>query len=199
MFKGFFKNPDYSMLEKENAFSNKDILEIFNFINSKLHYDQNVGNKFERDASEIVESGSYNGCSDYATVFEALSRELGIPTVHLLAAQSEWIKELNTGEFNSYMGHHFCECFISGKWMLVDPLNNTIEENYDKSNFNISTKRGTKYYVYAKCNDIFQIEDSLPKEKNGLRAHNKLMKELFTDFDLDKLKSTPNIDDNLTI
>lgn len=180
IFKGFFLTPDYGKLENTNNFTLKDIHDIFDMIDSQITYDKNQPGKFERNAKQILNSAKYNGCSDYATVFEYFARQKGIPTVHLLTAQNKWIREFKLkGHTTDHFGHHFCECYISGKWILVDPLNHLTVENYDNKSSIISAGNGTAYTVYAKCFDIFEIEPYLPLGKSGTQKHNRLMDELF--------------------
>lgn len=196
VFKGYFTNPDYSKLENNNNYTSEDIKDIFDYIDSTLKHKRDVGAKFERNAQEIISSGSYNGCSDFAIVFEDYARQKGIPTVHLVTSSINWIKDLNNNiPTNGYIGHHFCECYISNKWILVDPINKKIHENYDKDNFIINPDERTNYYVYAKCHTIDELipsmKELIPEQPNMIKYHNKLMKTLFTNFDLNKLsKST---------
>lgn len=202
IFSDFFKNPDYSNIENKNKFSIQYLQELLNLIHSKLKVDKQFENdrKFARTADEIVQSEICNGCCDFALVFDKFARELGIPTVHILSAKAEWIKEMQKGKNKGYSGHHFCECYINNKWILVDPANNSIITKYDKNNLKLTMSDKTEYYVYAKCRDVFEIDDAMQKElgdnevgQSKLKMHNKLMKKLFYDFDIDKSKNI-NID-----
>lgn len=197
MFKNFFENPNYKLLENENKFTKENVFDVFNMINKKISRNPDIGEKFARSATQIVESGTYNGCAEYATVFENFSRALGIPTVHVLTANHKWIKAFKNGERIVHSGHHFCECYLSGKWYLIDPIHNKIYDTYNKEDFNITTNRGSKYYVYAKCNEIFELDSllnaSFPNVKDMVGKHNNLMDALFKDFDMEKLKESEEL------
>lgn len=192
VFKGYFTNPDYSKLENDNNFTSDDIQDILEYVDSTLKHKRDVGAKFERNAQEIISSSSYNGCCDFAIVFEDYARKKGIPTVHLVTSSINWIKDLNNNiPTRGFYGHHFCECYISNKWVLVDPIHKKLYKNYDKENFVINPDEKTNYYVYAKCHTIDELipsmKELIPKQPNMIKYHNKLMEILFTDFDLNKL------------
>ena len=102
-----------------------------------------INNQFSRSAQEIFESKFATGCTDFAYVFASLARQMGIPTTILQTAQKEWTNKLinNIGDFKKHYGHTFCECFVNGKWILVDPTTKNIDWKYDESNsFKIRTE-----------------------------------------------------------
>ena len=200
MFNGFFKNIDYEKLDKkeflkpgEQTGTNEKIKKIANSIygdnNSVssvigiIYWIKNYFGcskedkdklKFNKTASEILENG-YTGCSDFALLFETIAREKQIPTIHVQTAKKIYVQRLQEGEATVTEGHHFCECFINGKWILVDPINERILLDYDKNDFNIG-----KYYVFSKSTDIFETGIRCIKENNHK------IEELFSDFDMKK-------------
>ncbi len=193
MFLGFLKNADYSNpsvwlkqgKQTQFIFSNKelinlkeelkeinvdkDLFKIIAYMNFKKKYSsQGNFNKFSRTAKEIFASGIYMGCSDYALVFETITRQLGIPTVHVQLADLDWIEDLNNGKNEGVRGHHVCECFIGNKWVCVDVSANKINGVYDKNNFNIGNR-----ICFAKSLDIFETGIY------SLKENNDIMKKLF--------------------
>ncbi len=72
-------------------------------------------------------------------------------------------------------GHHFCECFVNGNWILVDATNRRILEQYDPFDLNLG-----KYYAYAKSTDIFETGI------HSIRENNDKIIELFREFDQSK-------------
>lgn len=187
MFLGFFKNADYSNPEvflREGAQTkfifnscelanfkdecgdiktDKDLFKIIKFIESKRcanlskNYDQ-----FSRTAKEIFNSGEYTGCTDFAIVFETITRQLGIPTVHVQLADLDWINELNQGSAGGLIrGHHACECYINNKWVYVDVAGGKIYGIYDKNNLKIDNR-----ICFAKSLDVFETGIHTLKENN---------------------------------
>ena len=176
MFRGFFENIDYDKISEkkflesgkqtepsskikrvaESIVGNNDttipIIRIIEWIKQNLDY-KNVGEiKFKRTASEILESGIYTGCSDFALLFEAISREKGIPTIHIQTAKKKIVEDLQKSKDIEVRGHHCCECFVNNRWILVDPSKESILQNYDNNDFNLG-----QYYVFSKSTDIFEI------------------------------------------
>ncbi len=71
----------------------------------------------KRNASQIISSQRFNGCSDYGIVFAVLSREAGIPTRYI-----ETIEESNLKSKNKFVdGHVFFDVFVNGEWKIYEP------------------------------------------------------------------------------
>lgn len=196
MFNGFFCNINYTeeikqefLRNGEQTLSDEKISNIANkiqgtsdstiVINRILYWMQNNlkrkndnSIKFARTASQIMNSGIYTGCSDFALLFESIAREKGIPTIHLQTARKRFVEDLQNNIQTPTKGHHFCECCINNKWILIDPLGNKILEDYDNTDFNLG-----QYYVFSKSTDVFETGIKNIKENNNL------IKKLFFEFD----------------
>lgn len=121
----------------------EDCLLAFVHEKIKMSEDQNFikANKYSRTAGEIFKNGVSTGCTDFAYVFATLCRQLNIPTTLLQTAQKEWVnKYVNqlasddpNKDYRMHHGHSFCECYIHGKWVLVDPTSCIIDWKYDST------------------------------------------------------------------
>ena len=211
MFKGFFENIDYDKIsEKEFLKSGKQtepsssikkiagsivgnnnttisIIRIIAWIKQNLDY-KNVGEiKFKRTASEILESGIYTGCSDFALLFETITREKGIPTIHIQTAKKKFVEDLQKSKDIEVRGHHFCECFVNNSWILVDPSRESILQDYDNNDFNLG-----QYYVFSKSTDIFETGIT------NVTDNNQIIKKLFSDFDLERFHPANSIEQGIS-
>jgi transglutaminase-like putative cysteine protease len=198
VFKGFFKNPDYSdpavfLYSGTQTAMSPDLEKLAKGINDKRDFSTLVqiydavrtipfsetGDKFALTADEITRRG-LTGCTDYGLVFAALARYKGIPTVFLQSARVDWVEDLQAE--NSLAGwargHILVEVFIDGEWYLVDSTAGKIYLDYDKTNFSIDDG----YYVFSKSIEVWDagIEDG---ERNRT-----VMWQLFRNFDLGKYK-----------
>lgn len=171
IFPGLLKNIDYNnLIVNENSFDVNELWKIIDFIHENYTYNSELPGKFEREFYDIYTSQVINGCCDAAILFENIARGRGIATIHVLTAMNKWID----GDVTGHFGHHFCECYISGKWVLVDPMNKEIYEEYNNTKMHINAK-DAGYTVYAKCHDLSELESVLPEGKNGVQRHNGLM------------------------
>ena len=130
-------------------------------------------NKFQRTAKEIWESGRATGCTDYATIFCTLARQLGYSCALLHTAEHNWLQKLKNGERLDYhTGHSFCECYYNNHWVLVDPTCNEITENYNpqKLELNYLVGDSSTFVPYFRGLDLCQ--------KQTLRQHNDTMDEM---------------------
>ena len=109
--------------------------------------------KFKRTASQIVEDGYRNGCSDSSTLFTAIARAKGIPTMQIVSFDKEKVKD----------GHFFAGVFSKedNSWYLIDPDKDSAKsvsdveyEKLDLENRNLLRGR----YAYAYVNDFREIE-----------------------------------------
>lgn len=211
MFRGFFENIDYDKIsEKEFLESGKQtkpsssikriagciagnnnttiqIIRIIEWIKQNLDY-KNVGEiKFKRTASEILESGIYTGCSDFALLFETITREKGIPTIHIQTAKKKFVEDLQKSKDIEVRGHHFCECFVNNRWILVDPSRGSVLQNYDNNDFNLG-----QYYIFSKSTDIFETGIS------NVTDNNQMIKRLFSGFDLERFHPANSIEQEIS-
>ena len=60
-----------------------------------------------------------------------LLQSLTNPTIHLQTVRKKFVEDMQNNIQTPTKGHHFCECFIDNKWILVDPLGNKILKNYN--------------------------------------------------------------------
>ncbi len=196
MFNGFFNNIDYTEdieeflksgqqtlvdekiakvannIQGENS-STIVINRILYWMQNNLKYENNNNVKFTRTASQIMNSGTYTGCSDFALLFETIAREKGIPTIHLQTVRKRFVEDMQNNIQTPTKGHHFCESFIDNQWILVDPLGNKIFKAYNNQDFNLG-----EYYVFSKSTDIFETGIKSVKENNSV------IKDLFLGYDI---------------
>lgn len=152
------------------------VQSLMNWICSKVKYASGdkeyiCNNQFNRSAKEVFESEKTVGCTDYAILFATFARQIGIPTSFLHTVSVKWLEKLKNGEeIEKYKGHSFCECFIDGEWMLVDPTNKRIvgEYNPEKIELNYLIGGENEFIPYFRGLDLGQ--------KCGLREHNRMMK-----------------------
>ena len=118
------------------SFGNKDLDLVFEILqwvqkNIKDTDSAEFKNSFfrKRSANEIIESKVATGCTDYALVFIALARARKIPTVYVEAIRRKW---LDMGDEKYIEGHIFAECFVDGKWYIVNPEEGTIQIFYQR-------------------------------------------------------------------
>ncbi|MCI8760758.1 MAG: transglutaminase domain-containing protein [Clostridia bacterium] len=187
MFNGFFKNIDYTEDIKEEFLKNGQqtlpndkisntanniqgdncsiivINRILYWMENNLKHENNNSIKFTRTASQIINSGIYTGCSDFALLFESIAREKKIPTIHLQTVRKKFVEDIQNNIQTPTKGHHFCECYINNKWILVDPLGNKILKNYNNQDFNLG-----EYYIFSKSTDIFETGIRSIKENNNV-------------------------------
>lgn len=154
VFKGLFKNPDYSNLElflQEDRLTkqteqvkmvagiindNKDILtlkEIYNLLRAIDNEHTAPEAIFEVSASKILSTPILGGCTTYATAFSTLCRAKGIPAVVVDSAKIEWIR--NGCSLHNVWGHFFVEVYIEDTWYLVDSTAGKLYKNYNRNNW----------------------------------------------------------------
>lgn len=152
-----------------------EIQSLMNWICSKVKYARGereyiCQNQFKRSAKEIWESGKTVGCGDYALLFTTFARQIGISTSFLHTASAKWLEKLANGEkIDKNCGHSFCECFVDGQWILVDPTNKRIVGEYSPENIQTNYLIGgdSEFVPYFRGLDLV--------ERMGLRAHNEMM------------------------
>ncbi len=164
---------DYNIKIKDNP--NYTILHsLFFWINKNLSYakDENfrAKNKFMRSAKEIWESGLATGCTDYAIVFATLARQLQIPTTLLHTMSENFINNIKN-ENKKYTGHAFCECFVNGEWILIDPANGKYIGVYNKKRIILQYKINNES-VFIPC------DRNVGFGKQTIKEFNHKMEEL---------------------
>lgn len=153
------------------------VQSLMNWICSKVKYASGdkeyiCNNQFNRSAKEVFESGKTVGCTDYAILFATFARQIGISTTYLHTASVKWLENLKNGEeLDKCKGHSFCECFVDGEWILVDPTNKKIIGKYDAEKIKI------KYLIGGENEFIPYFRGLDPGKKLGLGGNNKLMKD----------------------
>ncbi len=127
----------------------------------------NSGNdprKFKRTATEILESRERTGCCDSSTLFSALARSKGIPTMQIITFCVDWAKNLIAGKKVETSGHFFISCYLKdayGKsdWVLIDsdqPTQSIKDIRLQILNRNNRNIRNN-YYAFAYVNDYSNI------------------------------------------
>lgn len=163
------------MVAKNTHGTAAEIQSLMNWIGSKVKYASGEHeyirqNLFKRSAREIWESGKTVGCSDYALLFATFARQIGISTSFLHTASQKWLEKLKNGEeIDKNCGHSFCECFVDGQWILVDPTNKKIVGGYLPENIQ------TNYLIGGENEFVSYFRGLDLVERMGLRAHNEMM------------------------
>jgi len=151
---------------------------------------ENDSRKFKRTAKEILKSRERTGCCDSSTLFTALARSKGIPTMQIITLSKEWGISIDRGEKIGTSGHYFTACYlrdITGKadWVLIDSdrmvtdVRDVIFGRLDRENRNI----GRNFYAFAYVRDysdisfqglkIDSIEDMAKIQKGAYKMCNK--------------------------
>ena len=142
----------------------RNILLWINQNTIRLH-DGRDHRKFKRSADEILDSRERTGCCDSSTLFTAIARAKGIPTMQILTFDKEWGEKLDRGEHAGTEGHFYVGCYLkdvngNGSWVLIDsdaPIRDIRDVNIRKLNTdsrNISRRR----YSFAYTNDYSNID-----------------------------------------
>lgn len=166
-------NPNYTKVES-----------LFHWINHLIKMSQDKefvqNNKFQRNAKEIWESGVAVGCSDYALLFATFARQLGWATTILATVEIDCLKTIQQGKQTRHFGHYFCECHYDGKWLLVDPANERIEQIYslDEICLNYTILNSNKYIPYLRCIDL--------GKRQTIKEHNQDMDLLCNNIKLEQ-------------
>ena len=115
-----------------------------------------------RNVDQLLSDGTYGSCADHSVLFGSLSRAVGIPTVWVKTMDADWIREFvrGDGKVTSWRGHVFLEVFIRGKWMLLDAIELTLQEDYDPRQRILPGGR----YAYDKGAEPYSLVLSLRSE-----------------------------------
>jgi len=155
---------------------------IDHWMDEHLTYDPELAYRW-RSADTVIAEGAYGGCADYALVYGALARELGIPVVWVKTMDAGWIRAFVRGpEPDTWSGHVFLELYDGERWMLLDPQRQALYEDYDPRARILPGDR----FAYDKGVDPYELVLSgrWPEWKEQTRAY-------FRDFDLAQLPVPP--------
>lgn len=121
--------PSGEILEIVKKFSDDKYQALFESLNwiknnlGQMGYDETLFRK--RDASEIVKSGKYTGCTDVALVFLSLMRALRIKVTYLETISEKTLADLIKYPEEKFpiSGHIFVRVFFDKMSVIVDPMN----------------------------------------------------------------------------
>ncbi len=108
----------------------------------------------KRTASEIIQSGYSNGCTDDGLVFVTLARTLGIPARYVETLRARWLRGR---DILKVQGHIFTDIKIDKDWRTYEPTTGFCPE--DKYFL-----RQEEYLVVGKGLDFSQVYEF----KNGI-------------------------------
>lgn len=121
--------------------------------------------KFKRTASEILLSKERTGCCDTATLFTAIARCKGIPTMQIITFSKAWGEEFERGIAKETKGHYFTASYIKDQkdksdWVLLDPDRYALDIR-DVRMIHLKTENrniGNDYYAFAYVNDYRDVK-----------------------------------------
>lgn len=109
------------------------IFEILSWLRKNLRTEnsQEIKKKVfrRRTAQEIIESGFVTGCTDWTLAFIVLARAKGISTKYVETIKRQWLDE---GRGDLIKGHVLAECFIDGRWYIIDTQERAIRIDYQR-------------------------------------------------------------------
>ena len=138
------------------------IIELINLMNQetkrldKAFRDQR---KFKRTASEILASRERTGCCDSATLFTAMARSQGIPTMQIITVRKEdALKSLKDGS-TVCSGHFWVGCYAKNEageneWMLFNSDSNQPR----RMEWDLEDRNIRDCYAFAYVNDYRDVE-----------------------------------------
>ena len=144
---------------KEN--DKNTIIELINLMNkeTKRLKDTRDQRKFKRTASEILVSGERTGCCDSATLFTAMARSQGIPTMQIITLRKEdALRSLKDGSAVC-SGHFWVGCYAKNKageneWMLFNSDSNQPR----RMEWDLEDRNIRDFYAFAYVNDYRDVE-----------------------------------------
>lgn len=107
-----------------DGISVRNILVWMNRNTARIHNGRDL-RKFKRNATEILKSKERTGCCDSSTLFTALARSIGIPTMQIITLSKKWGEKVDKGISQGTEGHFFVASYLKdlrGKysWVLID-------------------------------------------------------------------------------
>ena len=139
------------------------LLKIYEYTASNFYYDsvafQTASNQYAHPYDNIrnfemglSSANSQQGkvattCQGYSAIFLALARAQGIPVRfvyghHLSIPSNDWLTEDNIDQRD----HWWCEAYVNGKWIFVDPTTGTT--NKHNSRTGVWTYNGLTNYTF---------------------------------------------------
>lgn len=137
------------------------IIELINLMNqeTKRLKDTRDKRKFKRTASEILASGERTGCCDSATLFTAMARSQGIPTMQIITLRKEdALRSLKDGS-TVCSGHFWVGCYAKNnagenEWMLFNSDSNQPR----RMEWDLEDRNIRDCYAFAYVNDYRDVE-----------------------------------------
>jgi len=138
----------------------KTLSNVLRWMDVNLRYDEKQAYAW-RNYDDVVDQGCYGGCADQAIVCGVLLKSAGIPTVWVKTMDVKWIWDFKKKKpFKSWSGHVFLEIYLNDKWVLLDPGDAKIYDNYSTKSRILPGNR----FAYHKGNDPQKMVMSLQWE-----------------------------------
>jgi len=118
--------------EIHGATAREKLAAVGAWIDAHLKYDASTFDRW-RDVDKLCSDATFGGCADHATIFGALSRSVGVPTVWVKSLDLDWIAwfHAHPDQPKSWNGHVFVEVHVDGKWRLYDAVQKILYDDYD--------------------------------------------------------------------
>lgn len=147
---------------KSNKKDENTIIELIGLMNKATKRLKNASNderKFKRKASEILASGERTGCCDSSTLFTAMARSQGIPTMQIITLGKEAALESLKNGTTVNRGHFWVGCYAKNdvgenEWMLF----NSDSETPYKMKWDLDDRNVRDCYAFAYVNDYRDVE-----------------------------------------
>ena len=135
----------------------KTLTNILNWMETELKYDETRAYEW-RNYETVVTEKCYASCADQATTCGALLQGAGIPTVWVKTMDIDWIWAFKrNGPPQTWSGHVYLEVYLDGKWVLLNPGEFRIYDNYSTDARILPGNR----FAYHKGVDPFEMVMSL--------------------------------------
>jgi len=121
--------------DKKDLSTVREILKYVYTYWAKTPYRENKANtRHIYDVQKLHEYEYFDNCAEAEAMFEALAKYKGIPTICADTLSTAWMAQSQAGTDKFGVAHVLAEVYVDGKWILVDPTNKAILENYDTEN-----------------------------------------------------------------
>ena len=145
-----------------------DINRIIKFIKQNVKRKCDIENHlFKRDSKQIWISGYAESSLDYAMVLESILRQLSIPTIHTE------LLDLNLKKNKIISTHSVCEALFKGKFILLDPSTNEINEKHKAGSNKFKLKNGHNYEVLFRGTDLSECGIESLDDLVNIKRRNK--------------------------